>query len=124
MRSGQHIYSCDDGNSGVQRPAPKGLRRLFLATTIMASCIGGAALAQSSGAGQIEEVIVTAQKTQSTLQKTPLAVSVLSSESLVERGITAVTDLPALSPGLVMGAQSGNNRVFIRGVGLTSVSLG
>ena len=75
---------------------------------------------QQSTAGQLEEITVTAQRYVSTLQTTPIAISVFTAETLAQQQITNVLDAAAEIPGVLMtpttGATSGA-RIFMRGVG-------
>jgi iron complex outermembrane receptor protein len=68
----------------------------------------------------LDDVIVTARRTEESLQRTPLAVSAFSGESLERRGATQVTDLQGSVPNLniVQGRGSSNaTNIYIRGVG-------
>jgi iron complex outermembrane receptor protein len=78
----------------------------------------GAALAQSKGV--IEEIIVTAQKREQSLQEVPIAVSAFSGRALQDRHVSDVMDLNQLAPSLQVKADdnAANPKVFIRGVGL------
>ena len=58
--------------------------------------VAGGAQAQGSRAGgtvALEEVVVTAQRREETLQSTPLSISVLSADDIQKRGITNSSDL-------------------------------
>jgi iron complex outermembrane recepter protein len=52
--------------------------------------------------GQLEEIIVTAQKREETLLKVPVAVSVLSQTQLNDQGVVGLGDLTSSVPDLVM----------------------
>jgi len=78
--------------------------------------VSGVAMAQPA----LEEVIVTAQKTEQNLQKTPISLSVLDSGTIERLGITNAADIATLVPNLAMrpfGASPTTLRFFIRGVG-------
>ena len=81
----------------------------------------GLAIAMSAGnaLAQIEEVIVTATKRAQTLQEIPVAVSVVTSESIERSGVLDIKDLQTLVPSLrVTQLQSSANTNFIiRGFG-------
>src|SRR4051794_39902067 len=55
-----------------------------------------------SGAGALEEVVVTANKREESLQKVPLAVSAISREKLQAAGVTQFADLGKASPSLTI----------------------
>lgn len=67
----------------------------------------------------MEEVVVTAQKRPQTLQEVPVAVSVVTSETLEQAQINDIIDLQSLVPSLrVTQLQtSGNTNFIIRGFG-------
>ncbi len=66
----------------------------------------------------VADVIVTAERRSSTLQKTPVAVSAVSAESMDKSFVTEIADLSAVVPGLEITKTSGSdNLVTIRGVG-------
>ena len=69
---------------------------LYLSAAVLCFCWGGQAMAQEGGGGRItslEEVIVTAQKREETLQEAPLAISALGPEQLEARGVSSLGDL-------------------------------
>ncbi|MHA4871820.1 TonB-dependent receptor [Duganella sp. PWIR1] len=66
--------------------------------------------------GQIQEVIVTAQKTAQPASKTPLALSVLGGEDLRQSGATNAVALTELAPNVQISTDSGKLQVAIRGV--------
>lgn len=93
----------------------------------LASTVSNNALAQISATtstseqGQrVEEIIVTAQKREESLQDTPISIAALSSRALENKGINDVTDLRSAVPGLQVTPHPNSSvtaRVFIRGVG-------
>jgi iron complex outermembrane recepter protein len=71
--------------------------------------------------GQLEEITVTAQRRESTLQDTPISLEVFGEKQLELRGIAGVEDLGSNVPGLVIEpfpSSSTTLRVTIRGVGV------
>ena len=55
---------------------------------------------QAQGAVALEEVVVTARKTEESLQDVPVSVSAFSAEELFERSIENLTDVALFTPGL------------------------
>jgi iron complex outermembrane receptor protein len=93
-------------------------------TTVMAqSAAAGTGSATSQGS-QLDEIIVTAQKREQRAIDTPLSVTALDANALADHQISSLVDLAFVSPGLRVGDQNGVNRIFIRGIGLTSFSSG
>ena len=83
----------------------------FLLSGILA--ITGSAYA----ADVIEEIIVTAQKREQSLQEVPMSVSVVSGAKLDSFGIDGFEELDDHVPNLVIGDSPGNNQIFLRGIG-------
>ncbi len=88
------------------------------------SC-GASAIAlalSASAAAQVDEIVVTAQKRQSTLLETPVAVSVIGEEALQQGVALDIRDLQILTPSLTVDQQSGAGVVTyaIRGIGTSS----
>ena len=75
------------------------------------------ALAQSSG--MLEEVVVTAAKRQQTLQEVPIAVSVVTSETIEQAQVLDIKDLQTLVPSLRVTQLQGSAQTnfIIRGFG-------
>jgi len=65
----------------------------------------------------LEEVIVTAQKTQENLQKAPAAITALSGDQLANQGIVNVRGLEAVLPSVEIRPEGPVSQIFIRGVG-------
>ncbi len=67
---------------------------------------------------ELEEIIVTAQKRQESLQDVPIAVTAFTADTLNALGVNDVTDVVKFTPGLTLSQQNGSNRnYFLRGVG-------
>jgi iron complex outermembrane receptor protein len=70
----------------------------------------------------IEEVVVTAQKVTTNLQKTPLAVTALSAAALEQDHVVAPKDLDNIVPGLVVNTTPSNPlAITIRGAGYEGI---
>ncbi|MBL8542788.1 MAG: TonB-dependent receptor [Hyphomonadaceae bacterium] len=82
--------------------------------------VGGVALAQEPAATSEEEVIVTARRTEESLQEVPASVSAFSEQTLERIGANDTTGLQGAVPNLniVQGRGSSNaTNIYIRGVG-------
>jgi iron complex outermembrane receptor protein len=92
----------------------------------MCLLVSGAAVAQTPPAGQsantgteLQELVVTARKRSETAQKTPLAITALSAESLAKQQITQVSDLQNSVAGFEVTSGAGdsfNNLISLRGI--------
>ncbi|QTH20934.1 TonB-dependent receptor [Rhizorhabdus wittichii] len=104
------------------------LHHLFAAAAV-AAIATGSAQAQTAPAADadnigLEEIVVTAQKRSEKLQDIPVTVTALGAEALERRQVLSVSDLQSIAPGVSVGQHAGYNRLFIRGIGLTSISSG
>ncbi|KUJ83779.1 TonB-dependent receptor [Microbulbifer flavimaris] len=87
-----------------------------LAAGVMLAC--GASFTYAEPA--LEEVTVTAQKREQSLQEVPVAVTAISEDQLVQAGVSDLTDVQKLSPNTTLQASRGTNSTltaFIRGIG-------
>ncbi|HEY8618301.1 TonB-dependent receptor [Phenylobacterium sp.] len=89
---------------------------LMASSALLAATMASAAQAQAPNT--IEELVVTAEKREQSLQDVPVAVSAFTSESRDILGITSVQDITNFTPGLQYSTQT--DRVSLRGVGRTS----
>lgn len=72
---------------------------------------------EGAGAGNLEEIVVTAQKREQKLQDVPMAVTAVSGAQLEQQGITQFQDLLRSVPGVSFaGTEPGQSRYAIRGV--------
>lgn len=71
----------------------------------------------SSDSSTLQEVIVTAQRRTEDVQKTPLAIQVLTADDLKIAGATDAKSLTLLVPGLQVGMGGPYTQIYIRGVG-------
>jgi iron complex outermembrane receptor protein len=93
--------------------------RRTLAVAILAASV---ALPVASQDRILEEVIVTAQKRESSLQDTSIAITAFSSATFDELNIVDSSDYEAIVPSL--SVRESPSRLFIRGVGRVTNSLG
>ena len=87
---------------------------------------------QDDGAAQTEDapgsfggdIVVTAQRREESLQRVPVAVSVVGGEAIIERAITTQSDLQTAVPGLTVRASADSNQLnyAIRGQSLDAFS--
>lgn len=89
---------------------------------ILSVAIGSsAAFAQTSGG--LDEIVVTAQRVEQSLQDASIAVEAFDQESLTRDGLESALDLGTLSPALGISAGGGPlTSIFVRGVGALSVN--
>jgi iron complex outermembrane receptor protein len=91
---------------------------LLASSALLAALIGAPAYAQAVNV--IEELVVTAEKREQSLQDVPVAISAFTSKQRDLVGINTVQDYTNFTPGFVY--QSQNDRASMRGIGrLTNV---
>jgi outer membrane receptor protein involved in Fe transport/outer membrane protein OmpA-like peptidoglycan-associated protein len=75
--------------------------------------------ASTGGASQLEDIVVTARKTEESLQEAPVAVAAFTAEQIQERQLRSVDDVARFAPGLVFDKAFGRatDRPVIRGQG-------
>jgi len=73
--------------------------------------------ATASAGDTLQEVIVTAERREETVQKIPLSITAVTGEQLQERGITRLEELAAETPGISMKTFSpGQTEYEMRGL--------
>ena len=79
-----------------------------------------------AGAGALEEVVVTANKREESLQKVALAVSAVDKAALQAAGVSQFGDLGKISPSLTIrpAEHPANSNVSLRGVGTFAFGIG
>lgn len=78
---------------------------------------------RGSGKQIIEEVIVSAQRRQESLQDVPISIAAYSQEMIAERNITAMSDVALSTPGFVASQSFGQIAPTIRGIGADRFSM-
>ena len=67
--------------------------------------------------GTIEEIVVTAQKREESLQDTPISVTAFISQDITDRQIDGVRKIAQMAPSLVFNQSGGAANTYLRGVG-------
>ena len=103
---------------------PTVIARGFVPFAALGLAYAGQALAQQAAtpaqpADQLEEVVVTAQKRESTVQTTPISITALSGKDLADAGITDITSVVQSVPGVSMRT-SGPGQTELEMRGMTS----
>lgn len=99
------------------------LNKQFAGKTLLALAIAAPAgmpvFAEDGHALRLEEVVVTAQKREESLQDAPIAISVFSPDNIEQMGITEIQDVSLYTPnmvGAVQPASSSTVNFAIRGI--------
>lgn len=98
-----------------------------VALSALASVVAGSAWAQGAQTAQVnqiqlEEIVVTARKTEERLQDVPISITAMTARELEERGVDDVFKVSQFTPGFSFekvnryGTQGGGSRPVIRGM--------
>lgn len=101
------------------------MKNIFWCATMLASGIAPqVAVAQNADMqvsdGGLEEIVVTAQRREESLQRAAIAVTAVTGDDLTRSGITETSNLGKLVPALVVQPTGGTTSFFLRGVGTNS----
>jgi iron complex outermembrane receptor protein len=102
------------------------MRKALLAASAAWSCLApyAASAQEAETADGVEDIIVTAQRRTERMQDVPIAITALSNERLATAGVTDVTKLNTITPGLYIQASTGFVLPRIRGVGTSAAGAG
>ena len=97
---------------------------LWLSASVLASGWGGVAVAQTAPSPQaaqsgntVRELVITAERRTTALQKTAIAATVLTGKDLIAKNVVTVDQLQFLSPSLTVNNFGQGNDFDIRGIG-------
>jgi iron complex outermembrane receptor protein len=112
------VITAQHGNAsliGLALPALIATSTIAHASDVTTPAVAVAAPADANGPG---DIVVTAEKKETTLQKAPLAITALTADTLTRSNITQLIDMNGFVPGLTV-ANSGSfvRVVSIRGIG-------
>ncbi|MCC5861708.1 MAG: TonB-dependent receptor [Gammaproteobacteria bacterium] len=96
----------------------RGSQLALAISAALAATAAAPALAQEPGARLIEEIVVTARKSEERIQDIPIAISALSAQDIQREGISTLEDLGQLLPGFTfdVGAFASDTRPAVRGM--------
>jgi iron complex outermembrane receptor protein len=93
-----------------------------LGFTVITSAASSAADLPADTSPQLEEVVVTATRIETDLQRTPIAVTALSGDTLRTLNVASLVDVASFVPSLSIGSRSGTSTaegsMSIRGMGV------
>jgi iron complex outermembrane receptor protein len=100
---------------------------LLMILAIVPGAFAQQALSQTTAAAAAEpdslaEIVVTAEKTETSAQKTPISLAVYSGQDLVDRGVNNIADLVAADSSMTLTYSTGMPIIAIRGVSSGNVT--
>lgn len=100
----------------------KSINSRLLACTLFLPTAAVAQETVSKASVGIEEVVVTAEKRETNLQDTAVAISAFSGDALEKRGIDDMSNLQSYIPNLHVGQEQDGFKISLRGIGLQGTS--
>ncbi|WP_206606250.1 TonB-dependent receptor [Steroidobacter cummioxidans] len=98
------------------------LRRSTSLAVVVATVLGEAALAQQAATPTqtvLEEVLVTAERREVSLQNTPASATVLSADALAAQGVDNINEIQNVAPSVSINTYNRSTFINIRGVGIS-----
>lgn len=92
--------------------------------------LAGAAQAQTApntgpvAAAQLEEIIVTAEKRESSVQRTAIAITAVSGEEIANQSRTSLDEVLRAAPAVQIQSTGSGPGIFVRGVGTNDLGFG
>ena len=80
-------------------------------------CMAGLVFSGVTMSADLEEIVVTGLKRESTVMETPSAITALSASDLAARGLSDIRQIQYAVPSLHFGESYGNRNISIRGIG-------
>jgi iron complex outermembrane receptor protein len=110
----------------TRRPRSRPVRVRLLPLALAAAALAAQAQGQAQDSGKLEVVTITATKRLQPLQSTPIAVSVISGNTLEEANLNNLESIATQLPTVNFRTNASNkdSALFIRGVGTISTSPG
>ncbi len=71
----------------------------------------------------IEEIVVTAEKRETNLQETPIAITAITSDAIADQGIEDFSDVQSVAPSLVYAEIADMAQITMRGIGVDISTL-
>ena len=80
-------------------------RQVAAAVAAILAGVSGASFAQS-----LDEIVVTAERRETSLQQTPISIAAFSAETMEVKGLETLEDVAAFTPNLdIKGGRTGGN---------------
>lgn len=100
------------------------LRSTALASAMVLTSTYGAFAQEDGSRPGIEEIVITSEKRESSVQDTAIAISAFDDSMLDDLGIQGASDIADFTPGMSYNSGTYSNRINIRGIGRVTNELG
>ena len=95
-----------------------GIRHATHAAIVLLLGVSPSLLAQEGGGASLEEITVTAERREQSLQEVPIAVTAFSGDMVREGGIMSMEDVALLTPNFKMTSfNTAESQLYLRGIG-------
>ena len=113
------VESETPNNRGKDMKLESGLlSKLFVSlAAIFTAPAGTAQEGGAQGKAVLEEIVVTAQKREQSIQDVGMAITALGQDRLVDAQVQNIQDLQGMAPGLTLGETFGFAQIMVRGIG-------
>jgi len=117
------VEKQDGGGEKVQiKPSVYSKLSAVLFSTLLAQ--GTSAQDTATGVRALEEIVVTAQRREQSLQEVPISLEVFSGDDIFRQGYEDLTSLQSFTPNLYLESNARNSDIMIRGTGTLGANLG
>src|SRR5690606_34567538 len=101
-------------------PAARARERHVFPLAAMAAVCGAVAHAQETRTSEaaLEEIVVTAERREVSLQQVPASATVLTAETLAAQGVDNVLEIQQVAPSVAINTYNRSTFINIRGVGI------
>ncbi len=99
----------------------KSIKYLIWGTLSAVMSLGPVLVAQAQ---QLEEIVVTAQRREQSLQDVPVSLQTFTGDTMADKGFDTLNELTYYAPGLVVKSTSEEQGLILRGAGTQSKNLG
>ena len=88
-----------------------------IAYAVLAALSAGTGVAVAADSGGIEEIVVTAQRRNESIQDVPITIQAIGSDSLSKLNISTFDDVIKMLPNVTFGTNGpGQGNIFMRGL--------
>lgn len=102
-----------------------GIRHVIHAAIVLLLGIPLSTLAQEGGGAALEEITVTAERREQSLQEVPMSVTAFTGDMISEGGIASMEDVALQTPNFKMTSFNITEpQLYLRGIGTTNDSIG
>ncbi len=102
---------------GTSTAAPTDEPAAPSSTPAQAGVQGADATSQRDSAGQISDIVVTAQRRAENLQRVPISAEVVEAPALAQQNLTSLNDIGSVRPSTRVSNGLRSNAIYVRGTG-------